>query len=100
MGVLPAEYTLDDGTRWVATFFSYANIASLAEKNGRTGENLHGKFFWASDMILVDEVSRQRIEEVVAHLLEQDKFKWVLTQLLEQQERAAETGLAEHKGSG
>lgn len=70
------------------------------EKNGRTGENLHGKLFWASDMILVDEVNRQRIEEVVAHPLEQDKFKWVLTQLPQEQECADDSGLAEHKESG
>lgn len=63
--------TLDDGTKWIATFFSYANIAGLVEKNRRTGECLGGKYFWASDMVLVDEVSRSRIEEITAYLLEE-----------------------------
>ena len=67
--------TLEDGSRWVATFFSYANIWTLAEKNKRTGECLGGRYFWATDMVLVDEVSRTRIEEVVEHLVAEDEFQ-------------------------
>jgi hypothetical protein len=69
--------TLADGTVWFATFLTYANITSLTEKNKRTGENLAGRYFWTLDMILVDEVSRERIEEVVAHLLTEGKFQSV-----------------------
>ena len=69
--------TFVDGTRWYATFLTYANITSLTEKNKRTGENLAGRYFWAPDMILVDEVSRDRIEEVVAPLLAESKFQSV-----------------------
>lgn len=68
-GNTDAIVTLNDGTKWVATFFSYQNILRLAEKNQRTGECMAGKYFWASDMILVDEISRERIAQVVAHLL-------------------------------
>jgi hypothetical protein len=67
----------DDGTRWVASFFTYQNILSLAEKDKSTGECLGGKYFWASDMILVDEVSRERIEEVTAELLKENDFEKV-----------------------
>ncbi|HEX5506036.1 MAG TPA: hypothetical protein VFW96_25690 [Thermomicrobiales bacterium] len=66
--------TFADGTFWFATFFTYANIATLTEKNQRTGECLSGRYFWAAEMILVDEVSRERIEEVVAHLIETGAF--------------------------
>ena len=61
--------TLGDCSRRVATFFSYKNVSSLVEKNVRTGECLAGRYFWASDMILTDVVSRPRIEEVVTHLV-------------------------------
>ena len=71
----------ENGTRWVATFFSYQNILSLAEKNRTTGECLRGKYCWATDMILVDEVSRTRIEEVVAHLLAEGEFEWVFDRI-------------------
>lgn len=64
----------ENGERWVGTFFSYQNILSLAEKNRHTGERLGGKYFVATDMILVDEVSRERIEEVVAALIKENEF--------------------------
>lgn len=69
-----ATVTLADGTRWFATFLTYANIATLTAKNRRTGECLSGRYFWARDMILVDEVSRERIEAVVAHLIATGEF--------------------------
>lgn len=73
--------TFDDVSRWVATFFSFANIQTLAEKNRRTGECLAGAYFWASDMILIDEVSRPRIEEVVQHLIQEGESEAVFTRL-------------------
>jgi hypothetical protein len=73
--------TLDDESRWVATFFSYANIQTLTGKNRQTGECLAGAYFWASDMILTDEVSRLRIEEVVHHLIQEGEVQAVFTRL-------------------
>ena len=67
--------TLEDGSRWFATFFSYANIASLTQKNKQTGECLGGKYLWAAHMILVDEVTRAGIEEVVSNLLVEHSFE-------------------------
>lgn len=67
--------TFDDTTSWVASFYSYNNINKLAEKNKFTGENLGGKYLWGTDMILVDEISRERIEEVVKDLLIENEFK-------------------------
>ena len=66
-----AVVTLDDGSEWWANFYSYRNILSLTQQNQRTGELLDGKYFWAPDMILVDEVSRARIEEVITYLVTQ-----------------------------
>ncbi len=76
-----ALLTFADGTRWWATFFTYANITALSEKNRQTGENLSGKYFWAPHMILIDDVSRQRIEEVVAHLIETCEYHEIFEQL-------------------
>jgi hypothetical protein len=69
----------DNGTRWIASFFTYNNISKLIEKNRKTGECLNGKYFWASDMILVDEVSRERIEEIIRHLISEDEFESIFT---------------------
>ena len=67
--------TFENGARRVATFFSYQNILSLASKNRGTGECLDGKYLVATNMILVDEVTRQRIEEVVADMIERNNFE-------------------------
>jgi len=67
--------TFDNGDRWVATFFSYQNILSLAEKNRDSGECLGGKYFVATDMILVDEISRDRIEEVIAEMINENDLE-------------------------
>ncbi len=64
----------DNKERWVATFFTYSNISELVEKNKITGECLNGKYFWASDMILVDEVGRERIQEVIEFLINEGEF--------------------------
>jgi hypothetical protein len=43
--------TFENGERWAATFFSYQNILSLAEKNRLTGECLNGKYLVATDRL-------------------------------------------------
>ncbi|ETT33954.1 hypothetical protein C162_30445 [Paenibacillus sp. FSL R7-269] len=76
-GNTDAIVTFEDGSRWVGSFFTYKNIQTLADKNKHTGECLHGKYLWGSDMVLVDECSRKRIEEVTAHLIVSGEFEVV-----------------------
>ncbi len=71
--------TFENGTRWLATFFTYQNILSLKDKNREAGECLDGKYFCATDMILIDELSRKRIVEVVADLLKRGEFSSYFT---------------------
>ena len=61
--------TLGDGSRWVATFCTFAHLDTLRQTCVTTGENLGGKYLWASDLILVDDSSRASIEEVVRDLI-------------------------------
>ncbi len=84
--------TWEDGSRWGATFISYQHIHTLTEKNKSTGENLSGAYFWARDMILVDEVSRQRIEEVVHDLINEGDFELVFRQYPKEEEDGHEQG--------
>jgi hypothetical protein len=67
----------DNGTRWGASFFTYKNISKLIDENRKTGECLNGKYFWSSDMLLIDVVSRERIEEVIKHLIYENKFEFI-----------------------
>ncbi|GCE20897.1 hypothetical protein [Dictyobacter kobayashii] len=78
--------TYQDGRRWVATFFTYQNIATLTEKNKKTGECFSGAYFWASDMVLIDVVSRQRIEEVIDYLIKENEFECTFTLILPEDE--------------
>lgn len=71
------KVSFEKGAEWVATFFTYQNILSLAKKNQSTGECLNGKYFWATDLILVDELTRERVEEVVSHLKAVGEFERV-----------------------
>lgn len=68
-----------NGTRWIASFFTYSNISKLVEKNRSTGECLGGKYFWSSDMLLVDEISRERIKEVINHLISEGEFEAIFS---------------------
>ena len=70
-----AIVSFEKGGEWAATFFTYTNIYSLVEKNKKSGECLQGKYLWADSMILVDKISRDRIEEIVRHLIESNEFE-------------------------
>lgn len=73
--------TCSNGDRYCATFFTYSNISRLVEKNQQTGECLNGKYFWASDMILIDNCSRLNIEEVVYGLIKNDEFESIFKRI-------------------
>lgn len=73
--------TFSDRSRWVATFFTYENINALRKKDQQTGESMNGAFFWASDMILIDCVSRERIEAVIQYLLDNDEFSYTFRRM-------------------
>ena len=61
--------TLADGSRWIATFCAFAHVETLRRNCADSGENLGGKYLWASDLVLVDDTSRPSIEAVVRDLI-------------------------------
>ena len=66
--------TLENGERYVATFFTYQNIEWLKQKNQKTGECLSGKYFYATDLILIDKLNREEVINVVNHLIKENEF--------------------------
>lgn len=64
-----AIVTLPDGSRWIATFCSFAHLATLRANCAASGDCLGGKYLWASDLILVDTTTRASVEQVVRDLL-------------------------------
>jgi hypothetical protein len=61
--------TLGDGTRWVATFCAFGHLDTLRATCRSTGENLGGRYLWASDLVLVEDTSRETIADVVADIV-------------------------------
>lgn len=73
------KVTFSDRTVWMATFFTYKNIQTLREKNKKTGECMNGTYFQASDMVLIDILSRDQIVEVIEYLIDNGEFEFVFT---------------------
>ena len=73
--------TFTDDSRHVASFFTYQNIEHLRQKNKKTGECLSGKFFWASDMLIVDRIKRSEIESIIEHLIHENEFALIFNEI-------------------
>ena len=73
--------TYENGEQWIASFFTYKNINALVEKNKLSGECLSGAYFWATDMILIDELSRARVESVINDLINEKEFETVFDKI-------------------
>ena len=54
-----------------------------AARNRESGENLAGRYLWASDLILVDAVTRDSVEAVVADLLRDGGFESAFSEYAE-----------------
>jgi hypothetical protein len=62
-------------SKWIASFFTCQNIETLRQKNLQTGDYMNGSYFWSSDMVLIDVISRERIEQLIDHLIKHDNFQ-------------------------
>ncbi|MBG0827645.1 hypothetical protein HS041_07695 [Planomonospora sp. ID67723] len=50
-----ATITLPDGTRRYATFMTLDVVGRVMDRWKSTGENLGGRYFWCSDLIVIRE---------------------------------------------
>jgi hypothetical protein len=73
--------SLEDGTKPLASFFSYENINSLRRQHQFNGDFSNGSYFWNKNMILVEECSLQTIESVVNDIIEEGNFPEAFRQL-------------------
>ena len=69
------EVRFGDGSRYAATFFTLNNLRSLFEKNRKTGEYKGGLYLWASDMVVVRDLSEASIAATVADLIAMGEFE-------------------------
>ena len=61
--------TLADGTRLVASFCAFAHLGTLRRNCAESGECLGGRYLWGSDLVLVEDTSRDTVEAVVRDLI-------------------------------
>jgi hypothetical protein len=67
--------TLKDGSRWSATYFTFSNIALLRESYRTSGECRGGRYFYATNMILVESLTREEVEGTIVDLLHAGEFR-------------------------
>lgn len=84
--VTDAVVTLADGSRWVASFCTFAHLATLRANCAESGECLGGKYLWASDLVLVDDTSRPSLEAVVTDLLARGELRSAFSEVDEDEE--------------
>ena len=65
------------GERYWATFFTPSNVQTLMSRYQSTGECLSGSYFWAANMIVIEEISEPLIHQVIEDLFANGCFKTV-----------------------
>ncbi|MET3179078.1 UNVERIFIED_ORG: hypothetical protein ABIC43_002234 [Variovorax guangxiensis] len=68
---------LRDGRAFAVTFFTVSNLTTLMTRWGRTGECAHGLYVWATNMIVVQEISQAVIRRVAQDLVETGQIESV-----------------------
>lgn len=71
----------EGGDIYVGAFFTYKNLETKRMEYQNTNEFLGGKYFWVERMVFVDEITKDRIEEVVVHLIDEGDFQNVFRKL-------------------
>ena len=64
----------ENGDTYVAAFFSFGSLEILRKLHAENGDFLGGQYFWAMNMLLTDNCSRENIEEVINDLIEEGNF--------------------------
>lgn len=83
--------TFPDATTWIADFYTFKCLESIREDYRVKGYGLDGAYWAASKVVLVDRVTRERIEQIVDELIEKGTFSYAFEYLGAVDERALQT---------
>ena len=84
--------TLGDGSRWIATCCSFAHVEQLRRNCAESGENLGGRYLWASDLVLVDDTSRPTLTLVVDDIVASGDLPSAFSELVDEGDGAPPAG--------
>ncbi|WP_379138789.1 hypothetical protein [Paenibacillus sp. sgz500958] len=74
--------TFPDSTRWISNFYTIKCIESIRKDYLRSGNCLNGAYWCGSSpVVIVDNISRERIEQVIDELIENAGFQYVFEYL-------------------
>jgi hypothetical protein len=73
--------SLEDGKKYIASFFAYSSIEELRNQHQSDGNFLHGSYLWDKNMILIEECSLKTIESVVNDIIDEGNFQEAFRQL-------------------
>ena len=71
--------TFPNGENFSAVFFTLQNIDTLMKHCKKTGECANGLYFWASDMMIVQELTEETICKAIDTLLAEEEFESVFS---------------------
>lgn len=72
---------LSSGEKYIASFFTFHHLTAMRQENLKTGDFIAGKYFWAKNMLLIDQCTEQHVRLVINHLLEEGDFQDVFEKL-------------------
>ncbi len=81
MGSTDVIVLSENHKKYVASFFTYANIEEKRRQNMKSGEYLDGLYFWDKNMIIVEECTLNTIQRVIDNLIDEGEFQEAFKQL-------------------
>ena len=78
---IDVEVRFPNGARFTATFFTVENLKTLFAKNHKTGECSNGTYFWATEMIIVENLKLASLHATIEGLLRDNEFKGAFTRV-------------------
>ena len=71
------EVEFKNGLKYHATFFTLKNIEEIMNNYKNTRECLSGKYFWSSQMIIIEKLEPDLIISAIEDLIKSDEFEFV-----------------------
>ncbi len=65
---------LNNGEKYIASFFSYDQVNQLKLKNKALGDYLSGTYFFVKNLVLVENCTEKLIKKVVQDLIDEGDF--------------------------
>ena len=71
----------NNGDTYISSFFTFKNIETLRKNFSTTGECMNGKFFWSSDMFIIDNLKTDNVKKVIKYLIDNNEFESVFKKI-------------------